>query len=390
MVKIKLEGIEKIFGKKSNPFYALKDISFEIKSSSFFGILGASGAGKTTLMRIIAGLETPSAGKVYFDNRIVSADGKDIVPVEERNVGMVFQNWALYPHLSNYENIAFPLKVLHWSSADIRARIVELSDILGIKEILDKRPGQTSGGQQQRVALARALSKNPSLLLLDEPFSNLDANTKNDARSLVINIQKKLGVTTVIVSHDPSDIFTLAEEVAVISSGKLIQTATPSDLYDRPLNIKVATTLGEMNLINGYIELKSGIMNLELTGISKIILKSDYGKEQSKAVKIGIRPEDLALTTEGKDLKATEEADTSSKGEWIKLGELKTDVSNYSQGSFLVSTIYGVNKSRLNIISREAIPSGKSVTIYARRDRIKIFDGETGDYIPILEKALLA
>ena len=154
MVKIKLENITKIFGKKGKEFKALDDISFEIPGSSFYGVLGASGAGKTTVMRIIAGLETPTMGKLYFDDELVAADNKDLVPVETRNVGMVFQNWALYPHLSNYENIAFPLKVRHWTADAINSRINELAEILGIKEIIHKRPGQVSGGQQQRVAIA--------------------------------------------------------------------------------------------------------------------------------------------------------------------------------------------------------------------------------------------
>lgn len=153
MVRIRLEHIDKVFGKKGREFKALDDISFEIEDNSFFGILGASGAGKTTIMRIIAGLETPTRGAIYFNDQVAASDGKDIIPVEDRNVGMVFQNWALYPHMTNYENIAFPLKSKHWSPEDIHRRITELARVLEISETLEKRPGEISGGgQQQRVA----------------------------------------------------------------------------------------------------------------------------------------------------------------------------------------------------------------------------------------------
>ncbi len=155
--------------------------------------------------------------------------------------------------MTNYENIAFPLKSKHWSPEDIHRRITELARVLEISETLEKRPGEISGGgQQQRVALARALAKNPSLLLLDEPFSNLDANRRDDARSLVRRVQEEYGITAVIVSHDPSDIFSLARKVAVIHSGRLIQIDTPGEIYDRPRNVRVAGSLGgEINLLRG-------------------------------------------------------------------------------------------------------------------------------------------
>ncbi|MBX8642920.1 MAG: ABC transporter ATP-binding protein, partial [Thermoplasmata archaeon] len=210
MVKIGLENVTKIFTKKKLENKVLDDISFEVADGNFFGIIGQSGAGKTTLLRIIAGLEGPTHGKVKFDNTVVAEEGKIRVPIEERNIGMVFQTWALYPHLTSYDNIAFPLRAKKLDENDIESTVLHLAKMLGITEILVRKPGRISGGQQQRVAVARALSKSPSLLLLDEPFSNLDATIKDNARSLIRTVQKELSITAIIVSHDPADIFSLA------------------------------------------------------------------------------------------------------------------------------------------------------------------------------------
>ncbi len=375
MVKIKLENVSKIFGKKGREFKALDNISFEIPSSSFFGVLGASGAGKTTVMRIIAGLETPTTGKVYFDNELVSENGKDLIPVEYRNVGMVFQNWALYPHLSNYENIAFPLKVRHWTTEAINSRVNELSEILGIKEIISKRPGQISGGQQQRVAVARALAKNPTVVLLDEPFSNLDANSKDDARSLVRDVQKSLGVTTVIVSHDPSDIFSLAQEVAVISLGTLGQVSTPAELYDNPKSVKVASTLGEINLIEATI--KNDTKKTTLVLADDVQIKETLNKELSKAnldrVKIAIRPEDLLVH------KLDSRTKVSMDENWTFLGKMKATSANYSQGNFMVYLQDRAETIKINALSREVVNPEDTVELYVNESKIKYFNPETGE-----------
>lgn len=375
MVNIKLENVSKIFGKKGREFKALDNISFEIPSSSFFGVLGASGAGKTTVMRIIAGLETPTTGKVYFDNELVSENGRDLIPVEYRNVGMVFQNWALYPHLSNYENIAFPLKVRHWTTEAINSRVNELSEILGIKEIISKRPGQISGGQQQRVAVARALAKNPTVVLLDEPFSNLDANSKDDARSLVRDVQKSLGVTTVIVSHDPSDIFSLAQEVAVISLGTLGQVSTPAELYDNPKSVKVASTLGEINLIEATI--KNDTKKTTLVLADDVQIKGTLNKELSKAnldrVKIAIRPEDLLVH------KLDSRTKVSMDENWTFLGKMKATSANYSQGNFMVYLQDRAETIKINALSREVVNPEDTVELYVNESKIKYFNPETGE-----------
>ncbi len=362
MVSIKLNNVSKIFKKGKTEFKALENINLEIPNNSFFGILGASGAGKTTVMRIIAGLEAPTIGEVLFDNTLVSKDNVTIVDPEERDVGMVFQNWALYPHMNNYENIAFPLKVKKWTQDDIVKRVYDLSDILGIREVLAKRPGEISGGQQQRVAVARALAKNPKFLLLDEPFSNLDANARDDARALVKKVKNDLGITTIIVSHDPADVFALAEKVAVIFRGNLVQVGTPRDLYDYPANEKVAGTLGDINIIdfdlrekNGYYDLIFG--NFIIPGIR---LPNNYDNNKITA---GIRPEDIIIE---------KNMETKQDDEIQLIGEFQVSTVNYNQGSFAV--VLNVSETKIKGISREPVFYGEKVKAYINKSKIKLFD----------------
>ncbi|TRM89942.1 ABC transporter ATP-binding protein, partial [Sulfolobus sp. B1] len=205
MVRIVARSISKVF--KRGSVVALDNVSLVVESGSRFGVLGPSGAGKTTFMRIVAGLDVPSSGELLFDDRVVASNGRLVVPPEDRRIGMVFQTWALYPNLTAFENIAFPLTNMRLSRGEIRRRVEEVAEILDISHVLGHYPRELSGGQQQRVALARALVKNPSLLLLDEPFSNLDARMRDSARALVKDVQGRLGVTLLIVSHDPADIF---------------------------------------------------------------------------------------------------------------------------------------------------------------------------------------
>ncbi|MCH4816604.1 MAG: ABC transporter ATP-binding protein [Saccharolobus sp.] len=199
MVKIVAKHISKLF--KKGKVIALEDVNIVIENGERFGILGPSGAGKTTFMRIIAGLDVPSSGELYFDDKLVASNGKLVVPPEDRKIGMVFQTWALYPNLTAFENIAFPLTNMKMSKEEIRKRVEEVAKILDIHHVLNHFPRELSGGQQQRVALARALVKDPSLLLLDEPFSNLDARMRDSARALVKEVQSRLGVTLLVVSH---------------------------------------------------------------------------------------------------------------------------------------------------------------------------------------------
>ncbi len=379
MVNIKLNNVSKIFKKGKTEFKALSNINLEIPDNSFFGILGASGAGKTTTMRIIAGLEAPTMGEVLFDKTVVSKDDRTIIDPEERDIGMVFQNWALYPHMNNYENIAFPLKVKKWNQNEITKRVYELADILGIREVLAKRPGEISGGQQQRVAVARALAKNPKFLLLDEPFSNLDANARDDARALVKKVKNELGITTIIVSHDPADIFALAEKVAVISRGNLVQLGTPKDLYDYPSNERVAGTLGDINIVDFDLKEKNGYYdlifeNFIITGIKL----NDYNDSK---ITLGIRPEDLIIE---KSTEIDSNIETKYEGNTQKIGVFEADTVNYNQGSF--SVVLNISGTKIKGISREPIFYGDKVNVYINKSKIKLFEYASKDAIKLNEE----
>jgi ABC-type sugar transport system ATPase subunit len=254
MVEIKLEKVTKIFGKS---VYAVKDLSLLIRDKEFVVLLGPSGCGKTTTLYMIAGIYKPTKGNIYFDGRIVN----DVDP-KDRNVGMVFQSYALYPHMSVYDNIAFPLKIKKMPANEIRKRVLEVAEMLRIKELLDRKPSQLSGGQQQRVALARAIVKEPSVFLMDEPLSNLDAKIRVEIRAELKNLQKRLGITTVYVTHDQGEAMSLADRIAVMNAGTLQQYDTPDNIYRNPMNIFVASFIGSppANIIEATIDGEGNII----------------------------------------------------------------------------------------------------------------------------------
>lgn len=279
---VKIENVWKIFPPR---VIALKNINVEISPGEFFVILGPSGSGKTTLLRIIAGLEIPSKGRIMIgDKVVVDADTGVFVEPRERNIGMVFQNWALYPHMTAYDNIAFPLRIKGVPKEEIDKKVREVAEALGIADLLNRKPGHMSGGQQQRVAVARALVKQPDVLLLDEPFSNLDARIRVTAREFVKEIQKKLGITTILVTHDQADAFAVGDRVMVLSNGEMQQLGDPEELYNNPANLFIANFIGDppMNILrlpvtHSIIE-KIGIAREELEG--------------HKEVYVGIRPDE--------------------------------------------------------------------------------------------------
>ncbi|MCL4438133.1 MAG: ABC transporter ATP-binding protein [Candidatus Thermoplasmatota archaeon] len=368
MVAIKIENLSKKFVKKNNVTNALQNINLEIGNKQFFGILGSSGSGKTTLMRIIAGLEVPTKGIIRFDDKIVSKDGKTIVEVEDRNVGMVFQNWALYPHLTNFENIAFPLRVKRLSPSAIKNKVTELADMLNIREVLYKKPRESSGGQQQRVAYARALSKDPSLLLLDEPFSNLDATIKDVARNYTRELQEKLGFTAIIVSHDPADIFSLSKSVGVIHKSLMLQVGKPIDVYKKPLTVEVARATGELNVLkaaiseegNGYVARAGKNLSIPLDlGIDS----SNFSRGEGT---IGFRPDEIKV------VRLEEDPSSIGKG-FFECGEGIVVISSYSQGSFRVNLKLEDSEGEFFSLNNTPIPAGEKVRIFIRKGSAILF-----------------
>ncbi len=373
MVRIVFKDVTKSFGRGSKVKIAIKDLSFEVEHNDFFGIIGSSGAGKTTLLRLIAGLEAPTSGSIHYDDELVAENGKILVPAEGRNIGMVFQNWALYPHLTSYENIAFPLRARRMPSAAIHKKVSFLAELLDIEETLQRRPGNISGGQQQRVAVCRALAKDPSLLLLDEPFSNLDATIKDSARSLIRNVQKELNITAMIVSHDPADIFALAHNALVIANGTNIQVGRTEHLYNEPYSVDVARAIGEINLLPSTASVNRNNIEVRTGEDIKISLAGDMmGKTtqltDGQEILLGIRPEDIRLTMQG--------AHGPDAGEWTHLGSGSINISGYSVGVFRV--LFNLPHVEKDIVTTSEMPlaGGTPVEVFVKTDSIILFNSK--------------
>lgn len=292
--------IENIFKSYIKGEYAVKDVSFAAEEGEFIVLVGPSGCGKTTILRMIAGLEEISEGKIYFDNKVVN----DELP-RDRDVGMVFQNYALYPHMTVFENIAFPLKVRKWKKEEIKRQASEIAKMLNLEEYLDRKPKELSGGQRQRVALGRAIVRNPSIFLFDEPLSNLDAKLRVQMRTEIIKLQKRLGITSVYVTHDQVEAMTMGTRLAVLNNGELQQFDTPDRIYNRPANRFVAGFIGspQMNFFEGYYNPESNSFRLEEDDMSlKFNDPIDNIKiKNSRRITLGIRPENLALADQSEN-----------------------------------------------------------------------------------------
>ena len=240
--RVRFEDIVKMHGE----FSALKGVTFEIEPGEFFALLGPSGSGKSTTLRILAGLDAPTSGRVLLDDRDITATA-----ARERDIAMVFQSYALYPHMTVYQNIAFPLEMAKLPKAEIAAAVREAARKVAIDHLLDRKPGQLSGGQQQRCALARAIVRKARLFLLDEPLSNLDAKLRLETRTELKKLQRSLGVTAVYVTHDQEEAMTLADRMAVFMAGEIQQIGRPAEVFARPNSVDVAAFIGSppMNLI---------------------------------------------------------------------------------------------------------------------------------------------
>ena len=244
-MNIKLEDLVKRFG----TLEAVSHVSLDIQDGELFTLLGPSGCGKTTILRLIGGFHKPDHGEIYFEGKPVSP-----LPPYERNIGMVFQNYALWPHMTISDNITYGLKLKKMPKAEISDKVAHVLKLVNLTGLEKRYPGQLSGGQQQRVALARALVLNPDVLLLDEPLSNLDAKIRIQVRAEIRKLQKELGITTIYVTHDQEEALTLSDRIAVIDHGKLQQLGSPRDLYERPENPFVADFIGINNLIQGEVQ----------------------------------------------------------------------------------------------------------------------------------------
>ena len=295
MASIKFENIKKIY-KPNN--VVVKDFSLNIEDGEFVVLVGPSGCGKSTLLRMIAGLETPTEGNILINNKIVNA-----ISPKDRNVAMVFQNYALYPHMSVFDNLSFGLRLRKFSKVEIRERVHKAAEILKITSLLGRKPKQLSGGERQRIALGRAIVRDPSVFLFDEPLSNLDAKLRVHMRAEIKKLHQQLKTTMVYVTHDQVEAMTIGDRIIILNDGIIQQIGTPLEVYQNPENIFVAGFIGSppMNFIIGEISDNMFLFNNIKIKIPKGILqKSD---KETKQIVIGIRPEDIKFSKKGHDYK---------------------------------------------------------------------------------------
>ena len=288
-MEIKLQNIRKRFGET----VALDDLSLEFCDGKLTTLLGPSGCGKSTLLNLISGILPPTSGSIYFGDRDVTSLSPD-----KRNIGLVFQNYALYPHMTVGENIAFPLEIKKVSKKERMERAAEFAKLLRIEDYFTRKPSQLSGGQQQRVAIARALAKEPEILLLDEPLSNLDARLRLEMREEIRRLQMETGITTIFVTHDQEEALSISDHILLLKKGRIQQYGLPQELYDEPCNPFVADFLGNppINLYEGIVDGNRIILQGDNTGF---LIAGMKGIERGRRVKLGIRSEAFEAAAEG-------------------------------------------------------------------------------------------
>lgn len=290
------EGLAKEFGR----LRAVDGVSFEIEEGEFFSLLGPSGCGKSTTLRMLAGFERPTEGKVRIDGEVIND-----VPPYDRDVGMVFQSYALFPHKTVGENVGFGLKMEGVPMDEREKRVADILDLVGLPGFEDRSPGELSGGQQQRVALARALVIEPSVLLLDEPLSNLDLKLRKEMQFELKRIQTELDITTIYVTHDQEEALSMSDEILVMNDGRPEQTGSPREVYNEPANEFVADFMGESNLVDARIvERTDAGAELDIPEAGSVTVAEDAlgdGPQKGDAVALSLRSEDLQIADPGQN-----------------------------------------------------------------------------------------
>jgi len=298
MPEIHVERLVKQFGGQR----ALDEVEFRVDDGELFTLLGPSGCGKSTTLMCVAGLQRPEGGRIVVGGETFFDPGRRVnVPAERRNLGIVFQSYAVWPHMTVAENLAFPLKLRKLRRQERRARIEEVLALVEMTTYADRYPHQLSGGQQQRVALARALVYSPNVLLLDEPFSNLDAKLRERARLWVKDLQRTLGITTIFVTHDQDEALSMSNRVLVMNFGEVLQIGTPEEIYRNPADRFVAEFVGRVNLIPGTVAaVESGRIVVDVDGAGRrLTVDAPDGRTRDSSVVVAVRPEVVTLLPEG-------------------------------------------------------------------------------------------
>ena len=338
---IRINNLTKYFGKS----VAVKNISLDIYKDEFFAILGPSGCGKTTLLRLIAGLEVQETGEIYISNTDYSNSPPNIRPVN-----MVFQSYALFPHMTVRKNIEFGLKIDGLNKKIIESKVTEVLHLVKMYDHIDKYPNQLSGGQKQRVALARAITKNPDVILLDEPLSALDANLRREMQIELSNLQKSLGITFVLVTHDQDEALSIASRIAVMNEGEIVEVSSPDEIYESPKDIFTAKFIGKINILEGKIKKIDDTFVYETIDYGLINIPTN--KNNPNSFTIGIRPEKISV----RKTCSSKQDDISVKGEiieWNYYGNINYLVVKTSNNSDLYVHMQNKTKSSIKDLKKE-------------------------------------
>ena len=369
MADVILKNVKKQY---DNGFVAVHDFNLEIKDKEFIVLVGPSGCGKSTTLRMIAGLEDISDGEIMIGENVVN----DMEP-KDRDIAMVFQNYALYPHMSVYENIAFGLRLRKVPNAEVHEKVVNAAEILGISDLLGRKPKQLSGGQRQRVAIGRAIVRVPKVFLMDEPLSNLDAKLRNQMRAEIILLREKINTTFVYVTHDQTEAMTLGDRIVIMKDGYVMQVGTPQELFNHPANLFVAGFIGtpQMNFFDAELKKENGGYNAYIgdakVAVPEYISKAlnERGSVPEKVV-LGVRPENLIICDEGTPNSITAKVEVNEM-----MGSEIHIHASYSEGKKIIMRVQiadMTDEQQTELLKRPTI----SFTL--RERTINLFDAEDG------------
>jgi multiple sugar transport system ATP-binding protein len=386
MAQISLEKITKVY---PNGFEAVHSLNLDVAEGEFMVLVGPSGCGKTTALRMVAGLEEISRGTLRFGERVVNN-----VSAKNRDIAMVFQNYALYPHMTVGENIGFALRTKKLPKAQIKEKVTTAAGILGLSELIDSKPGQLSGGQRQRVAMGRAIVREPSVFLMDEPLSNLDAKLRVQMRAEVTRIQRKLGVATLYVTHDQVEAMTMGDRVAVLRAGVLQQCDKPQALYDNPNNLFVAAFIGspamnlfEAQITEGATAVVIGSQRIELPDVVHA-QRPGVRSYANKRVVLGIRPEDLPMASGSEsstlvgDVELVEALGSDVLIHFaIDAKRIEVEGAMEDEESSLAPVMLQRAQGVARIEPRSTVVNGDRVRLSVNPIRLHFFDPETGEAI---------